>query len=266
MKIASDIDAHELLQLLASRHVPQCNSLLEVGSGGGDFLRKIAGKYHCPAWGVDPFAYDRSDGNIHFQALPAEKIDRIERRFELVYSVHSLHHFDSPQKFFGALQNVLAWNGVFILVDWKDGTDTGIREHYYKTREVNNWLTNYNFKIIEQGETMENMYFVLELRDKKIAVATADGKTVFPKMLGQAPYFDIYLKRQNFQFLERRKNIYQDTMQHLKTLDVYGDIDDCQAILAARVGKKGTERLQEMGVKLFFATGEIWLLLQNLED
>lgn len=266
MIITSETEAHELLRQLAFHYVHQCHSLLEVGSGNGDFLREIAGKYQCPAWGVDPFAVNKSEAEIHFRSLPAEKIDLLKRRFDLVYSVHSLHHFNSPQNFFEKLEKVLSWNGAFILVDWKYGTHTGINERYYRLEEVTNWLINYDFQIIDHGATNENLYAVAALKNKKIAVATADGKTVFPKMMGQAPYFDIYQKTKNFQFLERRENIYQKTLQHLKTFDVYQQIDDCQAILTARIGKKGAERLQEMGVKLFYATGEIPLLLQNLED
>ena len=265
MLINSDTEAHDLLQQLASHYVRQSNSLLEVGSGSGDFLRKIASKFQCPAWGVDPFAIDKSDGDIHYLSLPAENVDLLKRRFDFVYSVHSLHHFSSLEKFFQALEKVMSWNGIFIVVDWKFGTDTGINEDYYTLAEVTDWLANYNFQIIDQGETDENFYVVATLKTKKIAVATADGRTIFPKMLGQAPYFDIYQKTDHFQFLERRENVYQKTMQHQKTFDVYGEIDDCQAVAAARIGKKGTERFLAMGIEIFLATGEISRLLQNLQ-
>jgi len=46
-------------------------------------------------------------------------------------------------------------------------------------------------------------------------------------------------------------------MQHLKTLDVYEILCDCGIIISAKIGKKGIERLQERGIKLFFRKGDI---------
>jgi predicted Fe-Mo cluster-binding NifX family protein len=92
----------------------------------------------------------------------------------------------------------------------------------------------------------------------KIAVPTDDGKTIFDKMLGQARYFYIYeLDNRNIRFLEKRVNPYAQTMQHLKTLDVYRIIDDCGIILSAKIGKKGIERLKARGVTLLFAENDI---------
>ncbi len=92
-----------------------------------------------------------------------------------------------------------------------------------------------------------------------VAVATNDGKTVFPKMLGMAKYFYIYTTTDGarFDLVEKRTNPYETTMQHLKTLDVYAVINDCPVVIAAVVGKKGIERLRERGVRLFFGKGNI---------
>lgn len=92
-----------------------------------------------------------------------------------------------------------------------------------------------------------------------IAVPTNDGTTVFPKMLGMAKYFYIFGTHDGRQFIlvEKRDNPYETTMQHLKTLDVYAVIRDCEIIIASSIGKRGIERLKERGVKLFFKKGEI---------
>ena len=92
-----------------------------------------------------------------------------------------------------------------------------------------------------------------------IAVPTNDGTTVFPKMLGMASSFYIYetLDSKQFTLAERRGNPYETTMQHLKTLDVYTVISDCEVIVPASIGKKGIERLKAKGVKLFFRKGKI---------
>lgn len=46
-------------------------------------------------------------------------------------------------------------------------------------------------------------------------------------------------------------------MQHLKTMDVYNEINDCRLIISANIGKKGIERLRQKGVELFFRKGNI---------
>jgi len=159
----------------------------------------------------------------------------------------------------------LSWDGKFILVDWKKGTDTGVSERYYTLEDVATYLHEHNFKLIEQGTTPELFYVIAILKNKTLTVATEDGKTVFPKMFGQAPYFDIYrFYDDGFQFLERRKNSFQKTMQHLKTLDVYRKVADSQALLSAHIGKKGIHRLSEMGVKLFFEKGNVREALSRL--
>jgi predicted Fe-Mo cluster-binding NifX family protein len=92
-----------------------------------------------------------------------------------------------------------------------------------------------------------------------IAIPTNDGNTIFPKMLGMAKYFYIYKTedRKHFILVEKRVNPYENTMQHLKTLDVYGVIKDCDIIISALIGKKGIGRLKEKGVELIFKKGDI---------
>ncbi len=100
----------------------------------------------------------------------------------------------------------------------------------------------------------------------KVAVPTNDGVNIFPKMLGMAEEMFIYEIDEGgkSEFLEKRKNPYANTMQHLKTLDVYEIINDCEIILSSHIGKKGVERLEERGVKLFFQKGRIEEALKEL--
>lgn len=97
-----------------------------------------------------------------------------------------------------------------------------------------------------------------------VAVPTNDGKTIFPKMLGMAKYFFIYKSTNGiqFEFVEKRPNPYEASMQHLKTLDVYSIISDCDIIIAAFIGKKGIERLKKKGMKLIFRKGVIQEVLE----
>ncbi|MBN2090906.1 hypothetical protein JW964_14935 [candidate division KSB1 bacterium] len=93
----------------------------------------------------------------------------------------------------------------------------------------------------------------------KIAIPTDDGITIFSKMLGMAKYLNIYEIENGakFRLIEKRDNPYAATMQHLKTLDVYELIQDCSIVIAANIGKRGINRLQERGMQLVFKKGKI---------
>ncbi|MEA1986457.1 MAG: NifB/NifX family molybdenum-iron cluster-binding protein [Candidatus Marinimicrobia bacterium] len=108
----------------------------------------------------------------------------------------------------------------------------------------------------------------LELPNEiKIAIPTSDGENIFPKMLGMAKEFHIYeAKNKQIKFLEKRKNPFEKTLQHLKTLDVYEIINDCNIIVSNKIGKKGIKRLEKKGVKLFFENGEILNTIKKITE
>jgi predicted Fe-Mo cluster-binding NifX family protein len=102
---------------------------------------------------------------------------------------------------------------------------------------------------------------------KLAAAVEDDGRTIFPKMFGMAPAFAIYsfVLGKGFKFLEIRSNPYQKTLQRGKTFDVYELVNDCQALLAGRIGKKGIARLRDKGVRLFFGSGDVNTHLRKIE-
>jgi len=89
-------------------------------------------------------------------------------------------------------------------------------------------------------------------------------------MLGRAKYLNIYEITTDKKFgekcilIEKRKNPYENTLQHLKTLDVHRVISDCSIIIATKIGKKGTERLKARNMEIRFAKGPIGSTLKNL--
>jgi len=100
----------------------------------------------------------------------------------------------------------------------------------------------------------------------KIAVPTNDGNYIFKGMLGRALKFAIFeIDRNNhYQLIEERANPYAQTMQHLKTLDVYDLIDDCAVILSSKIGKAGIKRLEERNMRLLFKEGNIHEQLNDI--
>lgn len=100
----------------------------------------------------------------------------------------------------------------------------------------------------------------------RIAIPTNDGITVFRGMLGRAKKMYIYEIGNGIQvsLVEKRTNPYSETMQHLKTMDVYDLLCDCTIIISGSIGKKGIERLEERGIKLFFRKGNIQEALADI--
>ncbi len=93
----------------------------------------------------------------------------------------------------------------------------------------------------------------------KVAVPSNDGINIYKGMLGRAKKFLIYrdFPEGKFTLIEERENVFEKTLQHLKTIDVYNIINDCDTILSASIGKKGITRLENKNVKLIFAKGKI---------
>jgi len=99
----------------------------------------------------------------------------------------------------------------------------------------------------------------------RIAVPSNDGINIFRGMLGRAKEMLIYeISGTKLRLIERRNNPYANTMQHLKTLDIYELLHDCKIIVASRIGKKGKERLQKRGMRLFFGKGNIQEILSGV--
>jgi len=99
----------------------------------------------------------------------------------------------------------------------------------------------------------------------RIAVPTNDEVNIFPKMLGMADKMFIYeINEGQIKLIEKRNNPYAKTQQHLKTLDVYELLHDCQIIISAHIGKKGIQRLQERDVTLMYKKGNMQKALQDV--
>jgi predicted Fe-Mo cluster-binding NifX family protein len=120
-----------------------------------------------------------------------------------------------------------------------------------------------------QAKRYENLRMAAKYMDNNIhaviAVPTNDEVTIFSKMLGMADRMFIYeINNGQMKLVEKRKNPYAKTQQHLKTLDVYDLLRDCGIIVSARIGKKGIQRLEARGVKLMQKKGNIQKALQDV--
>ncbi len=161
-------EAHQLCIDLIRKYFDTCQSILEVGSGNGELLRKLSAIYHAFSCGIDPKLGESDEGLIHFRPLSAEELDKLSGKlcgeinlsFDLIYSVHSLHHFGNPKAFFRGVKHRLKKNGKLILVDWRKGAITGIPEEYYGLDEVAEWVERSRLHVIEKGIKERHFYLI----------------------------------------------------------------------------------------------------------
>jgi ubiquinone/menaquinone biosynthesis C-methylase UbiE/predicted Fe-Mo cluster-binding NifX family protein len=137
----------------------------------------------------------------------------------------------------------------------------------FMERDWKQILTKHNFGDFEEYSFFKNCVRLLKAKKVntnketylRIAIPSNDGITIFQGMLGKAKEIYIYETENGMQFrlIEKRSNPHANTIQHLKTLDVYELVHDCAIIISANIGKRGIKRLQERNVKLLFRKGDM---------
>ncbi|MCD6497617.1 MAG: methyltransferase domain-containing protein [Deltaproteobacteria bacterium] len=229
--------------------------LLEAGCGSGGLLTKLARRLDAKAVGVDPYAVPRLEDPVVIERLPGEEIDRIEGRFHVIFSVMSLHHMTRPEAFFRAARSIAAWRSTLVIVDWKDGVDTGIPEQYFEPAAVSQMAIRAGCTVEVAREDRWHFMVTARPRTSLLAVAADDqGAFVPATMFGQAPQFVIFEVNETLRQARRievRPNPHRHGLQHEKTLDVWRLVQDCAGLLSSRVGSRGVERLVDRGVALF---------------
>jgi ubiquinone/menaquinone biosynthesis C-methylase UbiE/predicted Fe-Mo cluster-binding NifX family protein len=230
--------------------------------------------------------------NIHFRKQRIDQPFNLHEKFDKAFMSFVFHGF--PQEVRKTiLQNALTHlkkGGTLNILDYSEFDIQSIPFHHrlvfnfvegkckyaydFIKRDWKQILSNYDFGRIEELFFVKNYIRLLKAQKIQphrrkpifIAIPSNDGTNIFPKMLGMAKYMFIYQieNGEKFKFIEKRTNPYEKTMQHLKTLDVYEIINDCEIIVSSRIGKKGIERLQERGIRLLFKKGNIQEAMTNL--
>jgi len=93
----------------------ECPVVVDVGSGGGVYLRAVNEHYDsCFCVGIDPQPIKR-DG-VHTVKAVAEFLPFKENSVDLLFITASLDHFQSPERFADGLPAILRSNGYFMLM------------------------------------------------------------------------------------------------------------------------------------------------------
>jgi cyclopropane fatty-acyl-phospholipid synthase-like methyltransferase len=134
--------------------------VLDVGCGDGSFLERIVSDFGVEGMGIDPSASIGESSETECNRLRAENVDELEKDFDIVYSINSLHHFGDVEAFFKNVDANLKPEGKIIIADWKEGASTGIPESYYSGEYIESVLTKSGSKMIKSRE-FEKQFFLV---------------------------------------------------------------------------------------------------------
>ena len=249
----------EIASVIKNKFLPESRRVLEIGCGSCSLLKELSNTYpdiyFC---GIDPYISSLEEKNLCLRPEYAENIDAIPGWFDLIFSIHSFHHFSEPTTFLRKAGLKLSSKGQLLIFDWRKGARTGIPENYFSLEEMKGFLSGAGLKIEEDTTQGDNLLIVASRESFMVAVATDDGINVTTHMFGRAEYFYVYrIQDRKIKLQEKRKNIYKDSFQHLKTFDVYSLVEDCSTIITGKIGKKGEKRLTDIGVDVIKYAGTI---------
>jgi len=130
--------------------------ILDVGCGDGKLLIEIAEKNKfAELWCTDLYIEDarnnvKEEGyssRIKCIDAKAESIPLGSHSFDFIYSIRSLHEFSNPVKTLKEIKRLLTPDGEAIIIDWKKGANTGVKERYYGKEELIEFMEQAGFNI-----------------------------------------------------------------------------------------------------------------------
>ena len=144
------LEDEEVAELIPGM-LPPGGRVLDVGCGGGHTLRALA-RRGVKGMGIDPHPH-----GTPCRHLRAEQNSTPEEQFDLVYTLHALHEFDTPERFPREVKELLRPGGILLIMDWVREAKTRVQERYFTTETVAGWVVDAGFDILRQearGQTM----------------------------------------------------------------------------------------------------------------
>ncbi len=238
-----DEEGNRILLNLISEFYDVRRDALEIGCGNGKMLKEIAEKFTLYIDCLDPYSF-AADKSFKTIKLPAGEIRKLNKRYDIIYSIRSFHHIERQFDFIEGLKDSLAFNGVFVLVDWKKGFDTGIPERYFDMDTIVDIFQNAGFDILSKGEGKSVFYIAVKFPFCYVVFPIKDGKTASLSDNG---------------IVYKAVNIKTEEVRDIK------NIENFPVIVTSRFGEK--ERLlNDKGVKIYYDRGGIKKSIEFIRD
>ena len=113
---------HPLLATLISRSgINSGSRVLELGCGTGNYICAIRSQTGCSAWGIDPSSEmlgkaSAQGPEITWKCAAAENTGLTDIRFDFVFSVDAVHHFQDRRRAFYEINRLLLETGAVCIV------------------------------------------------------------------------------------------------------------------------------------------------------
>jgi 2-polyprenyl-3-methyl-5-hydroxy-6-metoxy-1,4-benzoquinol methylase len=230
------------------------NSIIEIGSNDGTFLKCIKKTTSLNILGVDPSRFMsaiaikrgiRTYANF-FNIKNSKIIQKKFGKFDLLYAANLLNHIDEPDNFLKSCNTVLKDNGTIILeVPDLDsliktcGFDTIYHEHrqYFSTHSIEKVLNRNRYKILSI-EKINYMSGSLRVFARKISMSENIIKTKESTMLQKKKFI--------YNFLNFKKKIFLVRNEILKFIKKFKKND--KIIIGIGAATKGNTLLNFCGI------------------
>ncbi len=227
------------------------DSVLEIGCGDGALLKELKSSVGVKISGVDPYAGYGTKRKWDCYPIAGEDVNSLDKKFNLIYSVHSFHHLTSPIKFLHSARKILAPGGIVVIIDWRYGAITGVPERYFMEQELKSFFIESGFLPLTYWLDDDDQIIIgAPFNELQIAVAS-DGKVIPTTILGRSPFYEIFrYGGEKIELVETVENPIASENPAGKTFEIIKLLHKCQILVAALIGGKGDRRVEKSG-KLF---------------
>jgi SAM-dependent methyltransferase len=166
------------------------STVLDVGCGGGTYLKGVIGRFGCFGVGVDPHPIK---SGVPLVKAVAEYLPFREGCFDLIFTTASIDHFQSPQCFVSEIDSVLRRNGYFMILQGLDNKEDDDPTHLHSFSErtllilfrrfqvivknrvyafawlIPNWLCNFFSPVYGKGASLMLMF--KEVDDTEVVIS-----------------------------------------------------------------------------------------------
>jgi ubiquinone/menaquinone biosynthesis C-methylase UbiE len=102
--------------LISGAGIHAGSKVLELGCGTGNYISAIGSRTGCSAWGVEPSAAMLGEARsqqpqVTWICAPAENPGLTDARFDFVFNVDAVHHFQDRARVFSGIARLLLTKG-----------------------------------------------------------------------------------------------------------------------------------------------------------